>query len=85
MKAPVLAPEAMERALDAHLRQVKAALRQRPEMSVLWVEHRGVLGKSGRVLESIREFLGVPLDLSAMAAEVDLSLYRQRQSTISIT
>lgn len=77
---PALPPEAMQRALDAHLKQVKAALRLRPEISVRWVAHQDVLHHPQRVCQDLQEFLGVPLDVAAMAAQVDPSLYRQRQT-----
>jgi hypothetical protein len=77
--APSLAPEAMERALEAHLKQVKASLRLRPEMSVCWVGYHATLEDAQRVCEAIQQFLGVPLNLPAMTAQVDRSLYRQRQ------
>jgi hypothetical protein len=77
-QAPALAPEAMERALEAHLKQVKASLRLRPEMSVCWLGYHDTLEDPQRVCEAIQQFLGVPLNLPAMTAQVDLSLYRQR-------
>lgn len=77
---PALAPEGMERALDAHLKQVKASLRLRPEISVCWVEYVKLLQNPQPVCEAIQQFLGAPLDLAAMAAQIDPSLYRQRQS-----
>ncbi|MGH9404769.1 MAG: sulfotransferase domain-containing protein [Terriglobia bacterium] len=48
-QAPTLAPEAMARALEAHLKQVKASLRLRPEMSVCWINHQEVLQNPQRV------------------------------------
>ncbi len=77
---PALPPEAMQRALDAHLKQVKAALHLRPEIRVRWVAHQDVLHHPQQVCQDLQEFLGVPLNLAAMAAQVDPSLYRQRQA-----
>jgi hypothetical protein len=82
---PALSPDAMERALDAHLKQVKAALRSRPEINVLWVPYQDVLADAPRASERIQEFLGVPLNVSAMAAQVDHSLYRQRQVNLHLS
>ena len=79
-QAPALAAEAMERALDAHLKQVKASLRLRPEMTVCWIGHHDALHNPQRVGEAIQQFLGIPLNLGAMSAQVDLMLYRQRQA-----
>ena len=73
-----LGPEAVERALDAHLKQVKASLRLRPEISVCWVSYQNALQNPQAVCETIQQFLGIPLDLPGMAAQVDASLYRQR-------
>jgi hypothetical protein len=80
--APALTPEAMERALHAHLKQLKAALRSRREMSILWVEHQDVLRDPQRVCEGLQSFLAVALNLPAMIAQVDSSLYRQREANL---
>jgi hypothetical protein len=80
--APAIAAEAMERALEAHLKQVKASLRLRPEMSVCWIGHHDALQNPQRACETIQQFLGIRLNIPAMIAQVDLSLYRQRQSGV---
>ncbi len=77
-QSPALAPEAMERILGAHLKQVNAALRLKPALRILRIAHHDVLMDPRRVCEKLQEFLGTPLSLAAMAAQVDLSLYRQR-------
>ena len=79
---PALSPDAMQRALDAHLKQVKAALRSRPELNVLWVPYQDTLMNARSVGERIQQFLGVPLNVSAMAAQVDPALYRQRHADL---
>jgi hypothetical protein len=79
-----ISPEAMTRALEAHVKQVKASLRLRPEMTVWWMDHLHVITSPGAAAATVRDFLGVPLDVQAMASQVDLSLYRQRQATASI-
>jgi hypothetical protein len=78
-QGPALTKEAMARALDAHLKQVKAALRLRPEMDIHRVQHEDILENPLNVSRTLREFLAVPLDLNAMTAQVDPSLYHQRQ------
>jgi hypothetical protein len=78
-EGPALGPEAMERALEAHLKHAKASLRLRPEMSLCWVAYHDALQNPQGVSETIEQFLGVPLSLPSMTAQVDLSLYRQRQ------
>jgi hypothetical protein len=75
-----LSAEAMERALDTHLKQVKASLRFRQEMSFCWVRHQELLQNPQRVCETLQRFLGIRLDLPAMVAQVDPSLYRQRRA-----
>ena len=80
VQSPALALDAMERALAAHVRQVKAALGLRPALKVLAVAHHNVLEHPGQVCQSLEAFLGVPLNLAAMAAQVDSSLYRQRRT-----
>jgi hypothetical protein len=82
-QAPALAPEGMERALEAHLKQVKASLRLRPEMSVCWTGYHDTLRDPQRVCNTTQQFLGIPLNVPAMTAQVDLSLYRQRGRTVS--
>jgi len=78
-QGPALAPEAMERTLEAHLKQVKASLRLHPEMSVCWIGYHDTLQDPPRVCNTIQQFLSIPLNVTAMTAQVDLSLYRQRQ------
>ncbi|MGH9356445.1 MAG: sulfotransferase domain-containing protein [Terriglobia bacterium] len=73
-----LSSEAMIRALDAHLRQVKASLALRPEVAICWMRHDQVLCGPAAAAASAQQFFGIPLDLAAMAAQVDASLYRQR-------
>jgi len=75
-----LAPEAMARALEAHLKQVKASLNLRPEIGVCWIEHHQVLQEPQATAESVQKFLDIPLDVTAMAAQIDPALYRQRQA-----
>lgn len=73
-----LAPEAMARALENHLRQVKAALALRPEMSICWMEYPRLIHEPAAAAANLQSFLGIPLDLAAMSAQVDPTLYRQR-------
>jgi len=47
---------------------------------VLRVEHQAVLREPLQAAEFIQQFLNCPLDVSAMAQQVDPSLYRQRAS-----
>lgn len=78
-----ISTEAMAQALEAHVRQVKASLRLRPEMAVCWMDHQQVLRAPHASAITLQDFLGVQLDLIAMATQVDVSLYRQRQAPAS--
>ena len=71
-------PPALIAGLGAHLNQVNAWLKDKPNISVYRVEHQGVLREPLRVAESIQQFLNCPLDVVAMSQQVDSSLYRQR-------
>ncbi len=75
-----LAPESLARTLEAHLKQVKASLKLRPDIAVCWISHRSVMDDPQSAAVSIQRFLGVPLDVAAMAAQVDPSLYRQKSA-----
>jgi hypothetical protein len=78
-QGPALAAEAMERALEAHLKQVKASLHLRPEIRLWWVNYHDALQNPQIVCETIQQFLNIPLNVPAMTAQIDLSLHRQRQ------
>ena len=73
-----LPPAALIAGLGAHLNQINAWLKAKPNISVHRVEHQEVLREPLRVAESIRQFLNCPLDVVAMSQQVDTSLYRQR-------
>ncbi|MGH9359541.1 MAG: sulfotransferase domain-containing protein [Terriglobia bacterium] len=73
-----LAPESLARTLEAHLKQIKASLKLRPEIGVCWMDHHRVLDDPRSAAITIQKFLNTPLDVAAMTAQVDPSLYRQR-------
>jgi len=75
-----LPPAALIVGLGAHLNQVNAWLKDKPNISVHRVEHQDVLHEPLRTAESIQQFLDCPLDVVAMSRQVDTSLYRQRSS-----
>jgi uncharacterized protein YcbX len=68
-----ISADAMAHALEAHVRQVKASLRLRPEMTVCWMDHQQVLTAPHAAATILQDFLGIQLDLRAMASQVDLS------------
>jgi hypothetical protein len=73
-----LPPAALIAGLGAHLNQINAWLKEKPNISVHRVEHQEVLREPLRVVESIQQFLNRPLDIVTMSQQVDTSLYRQR-------
>jgi hypothetical protein len=73
-----LPPAALIAGLGAHLNQINAWLKDKPNISVHRVEHQEVLREPVRIAESIQHFLNCPLDVVAMSQQVDTSLYRQR-------
>lgn len=75
-----IAPEVMTKAFIDHLRKVDTWLRERPDIAVRRQDYRGIIKSPGIVAREIRNFLGIDLDTDAMIAEVDPSLYRNRDS-----
>jgi hypothetical protein len=71
--------ERMKDVYTDHLRQVKFMLRYRRHFDTLVVEHRRALTEPEVVARGINDFLGGGLDVEAMAAVVDPSLYRNRE------
>ena len=63
-----------------HLWQTERWLAVQPNMRVLYVEHRDALARPDETARSVAGFLGGGLDAGAMAAAVDPSLYRHRDS-----
>jgi hypothetical protein len=61
-----------------HLMQVEDWLAAQPNISVLFVDHGHVLADPEQQARRVSAFLSYPLDVQAMAAVVDLALYRQR-------
>jgi hypothetical protein len=62
-----------------HVEQVEAWIAEQPNMSVIYVDHGDILDDAARQALRVDEFLGGTLDVPAMVAVVDRSLYRQRQ------
>jgi hypothetical protein len=70
---------AVTRAFQDHLSDVYAWLNANPNVKVSRVQYHGVLREPREVAESVAKFLEVPLDVEAMAKQVDGTLYRQRR------
>jgi len=75
-----LGPEPLMRAMEDHLRLVMAGMERRPDCRIHLVAYHALLAEPRRESEAIRDFLEVDLDVAAMAAQVDPSLYRQRRA-----
>ncbi|ODT73681.1 hypothetical protein ABS71_06760 [bacterium SCN 62-11] len=63
--------------LQKELRRLKGWL-ARQSWPLLLVQHRRLLQEPEQVGAELQDFLNFPLDLKAMAAQVDLNLYRNR-------
>jgi hypothetical protein len=71
-------PAAMAAAFEKHLREVYAWMESKPYVKSIRVAYQDTLKEPERVSAEIGEFLGVPLNVQAMAQQVDASLYRNR-------
>ena len=71
--------ERMAALFERHVKQVEAWIARQPNMNVLFVDHSDVLDDATEQSQRVRDFLGCALDVEAMAAVVDRSLYRQRR------
>jgi hypothetical protein len=71
-------------AFTNHLQEIKKWLSQQPNMSVLYVDYPAVVQQPRVEAEHIAEFLGQPLKLEAMVAQVEKSLYRERSGAPAI-
>lgn len=71
-------PAAIAAAFEKHLREVYAWLDSRSNVRVVRLPYRDVLNQPAEVSRMLSDFLGIPLDVAAMAEQVDSSLYRNR-------
>ena len=67
------------RAFQDHLSDVYGWLNGKPYVKVSRVQYHAVLREPKTTAESVAKFLEVPLDVEAMAKQVDGTLYRQRR------
>lgn len=70
--------ERMAEVYEIHLRKIRRLLAADPRFTVLEVAYADVVSDPRALAERIAAFLGRPLDVGAMAAAVDPSLYRNR-------
>jgi hypothetical protein len=69
---------AMEQLFQRHLIEVNRWLAVKQNTKVLRIHYHRVLREPQAVAEEVAGFIGVPLDIAAMTAQVDGSLYRNR-------
>lgn len=68
---------------EAELSRCRQWLARQPHFSVLYVDYRAMIQNPAEQVQRINEFLGGGLDLQAMAASVDPTLYRNRNNPSS--
>jgi hypothetical protein len=71
-------PAAISAAFEKHLGEVYAWLEGKSYVKALRVPYHDVLSKPEETGQQVVDFLGLPLDIDAMAQQVDASLYRNR-------
>lgn len=81
-RGSALAPAAMAAALRAHRNQVLAWLGGEPQLRTLKLDYHELLAHPLDRARELQSFLGLSLDLEAMARVVDPSLYHQRQGSV---
>jgi hypothetical protein len=69
---------AIEQMFQRHLIDVNKWLSSKTNAKALRVHYHRVLREPQTVAEEVAAFLGVPLDIAAMSAQVDATLYRNR-------
>ncbi len=71
-------PAAIAAAFQKHLRDVYAWMDGKSYVKSIRVAYHDTLKEPERISQNIAEFLGIPLNVEAMTAQVDASLYRNR-------
>jgi hypothetical protein len=71
--------EAVARQFERHLSEVRAWLQTQAHVEVLFLQYGQTVADPRAQAEAMALFLDMPLDVMAMAAAVDPTLYRQRQ------
>jgi hypothetical protein len=73
-----LPPDRLAALYRAHLDDVERWLEEQPNFDVLYVNHRDVLQSTEAVVRALNRFLGGGLDVRAMEAVPDRTLYRKQ-------
>jgi sulfotransferase family protein len=63
---------------EQHLRSIKAWIPNQPNFRVLEINYTDTISDAAGVAKRIKDFLGLPLDVTKMAGAVDEQLYRNR-------
>ena len=71
-------PTAMAAAFEKHLREVDSWLDGKSYVKSIRFAYHDALKQPGEISRRIAEFLGIPLNVESMIAQVDASLYRNR-------
>ena len=74
-------PAAMAGAFEKHLREVYAWLGSKPYVKAIRVLYHDALNQPEEISRRIAEFLELPLNVEAMIARIDTSLYRNRSNS----
>jgi hypothetical protein len=69
---------ALLKAFETHLKQVAAWFKSKPNLALSRVQYHEVLRDPLGTSHKLQKFVGIPLDVNLMAAEVTPALYRQR-------
>jgi hypothetical protein len=72
-------------AFQKHLKEVDGWLANKPYLRMLRVNHADVVARPREAAVAIAEFVGAPLSIDKMAAQVERSLYRERAGSMSPT
>ena len=75
---PIADTSPIEQAFQRHLLDLNKWLAGKPNITVMRIHYHRVLREARAVAEEVAQFLGVPLDIAAMAQQVDGTLYRNR-------
>ncbi len=78
-KPDAISHDVMARSFRDHLADVQNWLTERTDLSIYRQPYRKVLEDPLSCSKGIADFLGLNLNLEAMAGEVDSSLYRNRR------
>jgi Sulfotransferase domain len=75
---PIADTSPIEREFQRHLVELHKWLASKSNVKVLRMHYHRVLREAQSVAKEVAQFLGEPLDLEAMAQQVDKNLYRNR-------